>query len=123
MDNSFFEKLIRSPLTLIIGVVLLIAVLYNIWIVTSRLLTLHFETVNLEAKIAEIQKKNESLKKDIEDANSAGFFEREGKSRMNLKRPGEEVVIVVPEKKMESEKTDEGGFWKKFLSALISFVK
>ena len=56
MDNSFFEKLIRSPLTLIIGVVLLIAVLYNIWIVTSRLLTLHFETVNLEAKIAEIQK-------------------------------------------------------------------
>lgn len=124
MQDSFIDKLIKSPVTLIAGMVLLGAVLYNIWIVTDRFLTLHFEAVNLGAKIAEMQKKNESLKKEIEAARSAGFFEREGKSRMNLKRPGEEVVIVVPEKTPETdnENRSDEGFWRKVLASLASFI-
>lgn len=50
-----------------------------------------------EQELAALVKERERLEAEITYLKSAGALEREAKTRLNLKRPGEEVVIVVPE--------------------------
>lgn len=121
MNDSFFQKLFKSPFTLIGGLILFFVILHHVWGMTGRLLSFYSEKKGLEVKIAELQKRNEDIKKEIDYTGTEGFLEREGKARLNLKKPGEEVVVIVEEKEeMQNQKDKNQTLWQKLFSAIIS---
>lgn len=122
MEDTFFQKLLKSPFVLVAAVFLFFVILYHVWEMTGRLLSFYGEKKQLEAKIAELQKKNEDIKKEIDYAGTEGFLEREGKARLNLKKPGEEVAVIVSEKEEKLNNQHESkSVLSKMLGAVISF--
>lgn len=67
----------------------------------SRALALRGESKEAEAKIQELLRKKAELEAYALELESRQAIEREAKDRLNLKLPGEEVVVVVPEKQPE----------------------
>lgn len=64
-------------------------------------------------KIEELQKKKTELEAYIKELETKEAIEREGKARLNLKLPGEEVVVVVPqEKENKNEPAVPQTFWE-----------
>lgn len=123
MEPSFFQKLLKSPITLIAVVILFSVILHHVWGMTGRLLSFYNEKKELETKISELQKKNEEIGREMDYTKTAGFLEREGKARLNLKKPGEEVAVIVEDKNQASEKNEQQTKWQKFLSSIIWFFK
>ncbi len=65
---------------------------------------------DLKNKIGELEVQNEKLGKFIDNFKKEDYIEKEAKTRLNLKKPGEKVVIIVQE---EAKKT-EGEVKEKF---------
>lgn len=61
-------------------------------------LGLYRESINTDKKIQELSQKKEELEAYIARLGTPAAVEKEAKKRLNLKLPGEEVVVVVPEK-------------------------
>lgn len=55
----------------------------------------------LEAKLEGVEEKNEEMRKDIASFQETDTIEKEARERLNLKKEGEYVVIILP--------SDEGG--------------
>lgn len=51
---------------------------------------------SLEAQIADIERENDQLAQDIAAMGTERALEGEARSRLNLKKEGEEVVVIVP---------------------------
>lgn len=77
-----------------------------------------FKTLEKETKI--LEEKNKELEAQISYASRESFLEREARERFNLKKPGEEVVAVVPPEETEEKKNIEvpKSFWQQFLEKL-----
>ena len=69
---------------------------------TQKIEQLKLEKKELEAQIMELQTKE--------------AIEREAKERLNLKNPGEQVVVIVPEKKDNPSPSPNVSLWEKFKS-------
>ncbi|MBI2056030.1 MAG: cell division protein FtsL [Candidatus Sungbacteria bacterium] len=57
------------------------------------------QTVEERKQIEELKNKKEELEAYLVELQTKEAIEREAKAELNLKLPGEEVVVVVPEKK------------------------
>ena len=55
----------------------------------------------LNQRVAELTQKKQELEAHIAELGTAQVQEREAKGRLNVKKPGEEVVVVVPEQKKQ----------------------
>jgi len=76
-------------------------------------------TVNQE-KIAALTKQKQELEARLEELTVPAALEREAKARLNLKLPGEEVVVVVPEEKATTSLDISSGVWGR---AILFFKK
>ena len=76
-------------------------------------LSLHSELDSTQKKIEEVTRKKEELEHRIVELQTPEAVEREAKERLNLKKSGENVVVVVPEKKEVSPKSNLEYFWGK----------
>lgn len=78
-------------------------------------------TLNQEQKkIKEGEKKNTELKETLKYFQTKEYFENIAKKKLNLVKPGEKVIYVMPEKeeeekKIKEEETKKGekSFWEK----------
>ncbi len=87
-------------------------------------LALREEERGQRVKIAELEKKKEELEARIRAFGHPEGVVREAKERLNLKKPGEEVVVVVPPVAPSASTSGQAFFWdgiKRVLSALFSF--
>lgn len=67
----------------------------------------------LAERLSLLKSENEKLAHSVATANSAEAVERLAKERLNLKNPGEEVVVVTPERALASANGNAGaGFWQ-----------
>lgn len=69
--------------------------LVKLW---PKRLAIRNEVKNLEQKIAENEKINSGLTGLLDYFKSDSYREREARSRLNYKKPGEEVVFIFREK-------------------------
>lgn len=73
---------------------------------------------NLKAEIESLEKQREELSQKISQTQTESFLEKEARERFNLKKPGEEaVVILAPEEKKEEVK-EQKTFWQKILEKI-----
>ncbi len=67
-----------------------------------------------DKKISALQEEKARLEAAIANLKTSEGIEREAKKRLNLKNPGEEVVVVVPDQK-SSEEPDASVSWRQRL--------
>ena len=75
--------------------------------------SLHKEAQDDQRKIEELSRKKTELEAYIAELQSREAIEREAKKRLNLKLPGEEVVVVVPEEGSNGPESTEKSIWEK----------
>lgn len=86
---------------------------YSSYAMIKRSVDLSSESRDLGRRIQDLSKKEKELDQALEEVKTAEAVEREAKSRLNLKLPGEEVVVVVEGKKDLSAMGVSTSFWNK----------
>lgn len=74
------------------------AALMSLWVFRAyqELLALRREEATLRQKFEAVEVENQRLRDEIRIAATPEAIERDAKARLNLKKPGEEVVVVIP---------------------------
>lgn len=92
------------------------------WKIGQKRAELTARIESLKKEIAELEKKNEEMQTGLSQKGEEGYLEKEARERLNLKKPGEEVVVVVPPK--ESEETQETkNFWERWWDIIKSKIE
>lgn len=60
------------------------------------------EAADLKKEIASLEEKNESLIELLDYFNSEKFLEKEARLKLNLLKEGEKLVIIAPDKQIDS---------------------
>ncbi len=80
--------------------------------------------IDLKRNISDLEKQNNKLKDFIANFRKESYIEKEAKARLDLKKPGENVVVIIEEeiKKTENEiKNQSTGLKKIFQDIKDSF--
>lgn len=119
MSNTVWESTKRSVVFNIAIVFLAIFLGVNAVQVLWQAFDVREESVKEQDKIGKLRAQKEQLEAQLRELETKEALEREAKSRLNLKLPGEEVVVVVSEKKEKpTEAPHSPGFWKRIKEKL-----
>lgn len=96
--------------------------IFSNWRINKRRTELVSKIQYLQQEIQVTEKKNQELKSGISQGSSQSYLEEIARSNLGLKKPGEEVVVVLPppEKETEGQK-EEKGFWERMLEKIRSW--
>ena len=112
MWSYFKQSFVLNLLLLVIA----IGALYHTYRIVSDAVSLRNETNTIAEKIDELTQKKEQLEAYLEELKTKEAIEREARERFNLKKPGEEVVVVLPNKHVEDKVPEATGFWARIKS-------
>ena len=78
----------------------------------------------LKKQIEELEKKNSEIKSGISQTQTQDYLEKEARERLNLKKPGENVVTILsPKEGEESHEKEPKNFWEKLWEQIKSKIK
>jgi len=106
------EKLKKSILGNVLLLVLAALVGYGTFKMMRQAVIFWAEYKNQEAGVRELTQKKEELERYLSELQTPQAAEREAKDRLNLKKIGEEVVVVVPPEEKISPETKQT-VWQK----------
>lgn len=106
-----FGKALRSPWVALLSIVVMVWALFQFIGVFQGAYDLEHEFLAAEAKKNLLEKINQDLTRSLQKFDNPEFVEREAKDRLNLKNPGEEVAVIVPEQQATSSPTTKKIFW------------
>lgn len=89
-----FKKILQSKIFTVLMVLAAGFLVFSLLRVQQPLGDLRNEAKNIDQKIAEIKKQEETAKKENDYLKSAAFLERELRLKLNYKKLDESVVIV-----------------------------
>lgn len=73
----------------------------------------------LKKEIQVLEEKKQKLKAGILKQGTEDYLEKEAREKLGLKKPGEEVVVVLPPKEnQEKQAKEKKNFWEKLLEKL-----
>ena len=106
-DNlTIYEKLIKSRIFFVFLIPVILALLVGVFQQFYNRYQIKKDLNKLNAEIASFNKQKEDLKNLLDYYNNESNLENEARVRLNLKKEGEEVVIILPAAtSTESEKT------------------
>lgn len=115
-QRNSYRDLFFSTVFLAIVIILVGLLLASNWKISRKRAELNFRIEELRNKIAEIEEKKKALTSQISDKASEEFLEKEAREVFNLKKPGEEVVTILPpEQSQEKEPLQEEKPWWRIL--------
>ncbi len=83
--------------------------------INQRRTELNSRIGELKEKIQVLEAKRQELQARISQSDEESYLEKEARERFNLKKPGEEVVKVLPpEQKTEEAQKPEKKWWNPF---------
>lgn len=84
--------------------------------INKKKIELQSQADSLKKEIQILEEKKEQLRAGILEGESETFLEKEARDRLGLKKPGEEVVTVLPPKETAEQGVEkEKSFWEKIL--------
>ena len=88
-----------------------------------RTLVVRMERRATDERIQELIRKKETLEIQLRELETREVAEREAKERLNLKNPGEKVVVVLPETShRESVSATQAGVWERIRVFISLFI-
>lgn len=98
-QRGFFYRLITSQRFLaIISLVFLVAIIFPLAKTYSQRLLVEKEINDVQKQISESEKKNQELRELIGYLQSDQSLEAQARLSLNLKKPGEEVIVIDSKK-------------------------
>lgn len=110
--------------SLVFNVALLLVVIfvgYGSFKLVREALSLNQEVRSREEKIEELTRKKQELEVYLAELSTDEAVRREAKDRLNLKEPGEEVVVVAREE-VKEEGRPPVNFWTRITNFLASVL-
>ena len=104
---EFKRKILTSKTFLFFLLLILIWSVLIFVRVTYKKYQMTKEIGELKVEIEKLQQKNQDLVALIESSNDQAFLEEEARRRFNLKREGEEVVILLKPETIENNQSSE----------------
>jgi len=101
-SSSFKQKLFNSKILFIVCLFILFFFSINLTKEAINKQGLNKEVINLKEQIGLLKRGNFNLLAEIENYKSFTFIEEEARTKLSLKRPGENVLIV-PEDPMNNQ--------------------
>lgn len=86
---------------------------YSAYSIFGQAFAVRREYQRTAGEIEALRAKKVNLEARIRELASPQALEREGKEFLNLKMPGEEVVVVVPEEEEAQEAELSGSWWER----------
>lgn len=102
----FIKKIIFSPAFLILLSIIFIALSVSTFRIYLQSRKLHKERLEKEAMFETEKQKNEELKQKIKELETPGGFEKKLRENLQIKKPGEEVIVILNPKEYGSEKNE-----------------
>jgi len=118
----------RNIILYVIGGILAIAVVVfliftNVKISEKRK-ALEAQRDALEKEIQILEEKNRQLKDEASKQQTESFLEAEAREKLGFKKPGEEVVVVLPsEEQKEGVEVATSSFWERFKTSVSDFFQ
>ncbi|MFH1036952.1 MAG: septum formation initiator family protein [Patescibacteria group bacterium] len=107
----------QTPLWTAVMVLLILAVtgflVYTNWRIRERRSSLSERIESLQKEIQDLQEKNSELKEGIDQSQSQEYLEQMARENLDLKKPGEDVIVVKMPSTTTEENTEEKSFWQK----------
>lgn len=113
-----WHRITSSVLFNLFSLILVSFLLWNAVRMGQEAFVLRKERMNLEGEVAALIQKKSMLEARFAELNTRQAVEREAKARLNLKLPGEEVVVVVPQEKKEQAAEVSKDLWSRVLQFL-----
>ncbi|OGZ62098.1 MAG: hypothetical protein A3H51_01525 [Candidatus Spechtbacteria bacterium RIFCSPLOWO2_02_FULL_38_8] len=125
--NEFVKLLKRKSKPHAIPLLFIFVVALFLFIIVGqikRTYSIYSTADKLESELNKIEQENKNLEAQIGDLKSLEAIDKEARERLNLKKEGEEVVIIIPKEtsgvpQEEAQQKQKDSFWSK----VINFFK
>jgi len=112
---------VKYSLLINIALFLLVFVLgYSAFGAIRNALVISREAAAAQKRIQELQQKKRELEKRLAALDNKDVVLQEAKERFNLKEPGEEVLVITPEKNTEPQWIEKSGIWTRIYRFFFS---
>lgn len=111
------RTVITSPITAIVLIVLVVLVAFALFGNLQKLGARDEELQRLQARLADIQQENAAIEANITSLETEAAIEAEARQRLNLKKQGEEVVVVVPKEGERAQTLSDEEFLRQYEQA------
>ncbi len=105
-QNIFFSVLISVLVLTVVG--FLVVANYRI---SQKRSLLNARIDQLQEEVRAMQEKKQQLEAQLNQSAQEEYLEREAREKLNLQKPGEEVVMVLPEQTEESQPEEKIKQW------------
>ncbi|MCK4781888.1 septum formation initiator family protein [Candidatus Parcubacteria bacterium] len=123
--SLFFHPYLRKVFFVFFGVLISIIIGHLIisnFKINKKRAELDSRMDAIKQEISVLEKRNKELKAQILWTSEQEHLEKQARERLNLKKPGEKVVTIVPQKEQESKEFSETikpkSWWQKILEKL-----
>jgi len=87
--------------------------------INKKRVELNVRIENLKKGIKVLEREKQDLSAKIFQVGTEDYLEKEARERFNLKKPGEEVVVILsPEEGQEEKLGEQKSFWQRILEKL-----
>ena len=126
ISSSFSRKKDTSSQTIFFPIILGLMILATISFLVFSNLKINKKRLELNVRIENLKKETEVLEGEKQELSAKIFqvgtedyLEKEARERFNLKKPGEEVVVILPpEESQEEGLGEQKSFWQRILERL-----
>ncbi|MFC1663692.1 septum formation initiator family protein [Patescibacteria group bacterium] len=114
-SNLFFSIFLGSLVLVVIGFLVV-----STFKLSQRRWELNSRIDELKKEVQILEEKNQNLQTGISQTKNEDFLEKVAKEELNLKNPGEKVVVIKKEQEQGFEETQET---KSFLDKILEIFK
>lgn len=108
-QNIFFSVLLGSLISIIIGFLLV-----SNFRISKKRAALDSQINRLKEEIIATQEKKRQLEAHLYQSTQKEYLEKEARETFNLKKPGEEVVTILPSEENPRHKEEAKQWWNPF---------
>lgn len=107
-EGNFFSRLLKNQRFLaFVGLVVLVLIVFPLLKTYSQKRLIEEEMAQIKADIARYEQETAQFQEMIEYLGSEQSLEAQARMNLNLKKPGETVVVIKREDEVESKKLNE----------------
>lgn len=120
--RKMWKKIYSIPV-LILLLVILFFVLKGTWIIFMKSSYSHKQKIAVEAKLIALQERKNSIEKKIQRLNTETGVEEEIRSKYDVAKEGEKLIVIVDEEEKEINTEENKGFVNKFFTTVGSWFQ
>lgn len=116
------ERIKRLIISIFFGAIAIAIVVFlasTNWKIYQKRISLESQAAVLKKQIGDLEQKNTELNKNLSYAKSDEYAEKVARDQLDLKKPGEGVVVVEKEPSQNNKEEQNPSWWEKLKSIFI----